>query len=955
MSTSKTLGGVAYTLPAIGEDYGASFTNYLNAIADEALTTDGGAKTLLAELDTGANFGHKATYFKGRTTPATAGLFRLGNAEVVSWRDAGNTADLDLTVNASDILEFNGNPLTTLALGAAHYVLTMNAGGTATEYALLDDDNIAAAAGIDATKIADGTVTDAEYQYIGGVTSDVQTQLDAKIDDLTSTTDNALVRTSGTAGEILQDSGILISDSDVVTNMSLDSDNNTITNIVDADIKAAAAIDATKIADGSVSSTEFQYINTLSSNAQTQITARVDLTSAETITGIKSFDTEMQLKEIATPSNPASGYRGLYPKTDGKFYHLDDAGVEQELGGGAGSGEINYIDNGDAEDFNTNGWTGFDDSTVLTDGTGGTATNLTLSSQATTILRGSYSFKLVKAAAVATFEGSANAFTIDKADENKLLKIEFDYNTDGTYTDGDLEVYIYDVTNAALITPSTTSITGWDKDNNGSAKALISFSSTDSNSYRLIFHVADTTSNAWDFYFDNVIVGPGSIVTGATVGPWTSFTPTWTNFTAATTNNGVWRRVGDSAEIKVWAVMSTDNSGSTLEFLMSALGLTIDISKVPSGGSVAGSIEGSGRWYDNSSTISYATQPVSASDGAGIIFSRSGVAADFLDEADLDVNDGVGFSMTAPIAEWAGSGTVNLGANDVEYYSYLDATATTAATTYSDQTKVVRGPAGSQFAAIDSTSAGTTTYSITVPDMQETDVIDLQIKVSGGGWVSAMGHPSLGNLQIQGASTYGISATTTATGIDVAFGNKGRMGNNATYAGNGGAWSSIDASASWLWRVVKHRSGIPVGFGLATADNAGLVSNEEHSAELDLGTITNWATVDSKKYRWSKVGKRVDFWFRCESTTASTSSTSITFNIPAGAPTMSEFSSQGNNEWLASFSSQRATGVGGTGWSADNAGVIYKHTSGQVQISGYHGAAQATKFWAGQFTYYTDD
>lgn len=36
-----------------------------------------------------------------------------------------------------------------------------------------------------------------------------------------------------------------------------------------------AGIDAAKIADGSVSNTEFQYINTLSSNAQTQITANV--------------------------------------------------------------------------------------------------------------------------------------------------------------------------------------------------------------------------------------------------------------------------------------------------------------------------------------------------------------------------------------------------------------------------------------------------------------------------------------------------------------------------------------------------------------------------------------------------------------------------------------------------------------------------------------------------------
>jgi len=41
--------------------------------------------------------------------------------------------------------------------------------------------------------------------------------------------------------------------------------------LVNANIDASAAIDASKIADGSVSSTEFQYINSLSSNAQDQI------------------------------------------------------------------------------------------------------------------------------------------------------------------------------------------------------------------------------------------------------------------------------------------------------------------------------------------------------------------------------------------------------------------------------------------------------------------------------------------------------------------------------------------------------------------------------------------------------------------------------------------------------------------------------------------------------------
>ena len=55
--------------------------------------------------------------------------------------------------------------------------------------------------------------------------------------------------------------------------------------VVDASIASGAAIDATKIADGSVTSTEFQYINTLSSNAQTQITNVETLANAAATKG----------------------------------------------------------------------------------------------------------------------------------------------------------------------------------------------------------------------------------------------------------------------------------------------------------------------------------------------------------------------------------------------------------------------------------------------------------------------------------------------------------------------------------------------------------------------------------------------------------------------------------------------------------------------------------------------
>ena len=76
------------------------------------------------------------------------------------------------------------------------------------------------------------------------------------------------------------------------TNKTIDQDGtgNSITNIADASIKASAAIDATKIADGSVTSTEFQYINTLSSNAQTQLNAKSPSAGSSSIVTTGALD-----------------------------------------------------------------------------------------------------------------------------------------------------------------------------------------------------------------------------------------------------------------------------------------------------------------------------------------------------------------------------------------------------------------------------------------------------------------------------------------------------------------------------------------------------------------------------------------------------------------------------------------------------------------------------------------
>lgn len=76
-----------------------------------------------------------------------------------------------------------------------------------------------------------------------------------------------------------------------LTNKSIDADTNTITNIENADIKSGAAIDATKIAAGSVDNTEFGYLNGVTSSVQGQLDDKANLDGGNTFTGLNAFHT----------------------------------------------------------------------------------------------------------------------------------------------------------------------------------------------------------------------------------------------------------------------------------------------------------------------------------------------------------------------------------------------------------------------------------------------------------------------------------------------------------------------------------------------------------------------------------------------------------------------------------------------------------------------------------------
>jgi hypothetical protein len=218
--------------------------------------------------------------------------------------------------------------------------------------------------------------------------------------------------------------------------------------------------------------------------------------------------------QATTPSNPEEGdifrsdgsvlAKGVWEYRDGSWQTL----------GGSGQGGINYLE-GDNTDFE-NGvgdWTEYADAagTEPVDGTGGSATNHSFAQTGSTPLRGTASGLMTYAtASSAQGEGVSCAFTIDEADKTQKLTISFDYDgSNSNYNDGDIRVFVYDVTNSNLIRVNGEDV----KAGKGTHYAQFQ-TAPDSTSYRLILHIATSTVGLTQFKLDNIKVGPSTSSVG---------------------------------------------------------------------------------------------------------------------------------------------------------------------------------------------------------------------------------------------------------------------------------------------------------------------------------------------------------------------------------------------------------------------------------------------------------
>jgi hypothetical protein len=275
--TNKTLTSPTLTSPVLDTAISGTAFKDEDTMTSDSATAVASQQSIKAYVDT-----QVATIPTGDITAVVAGTGLSG----------GGTSG-SVTLNA-DVTDSSTTTFTNK---------TIDADGTGNSITNIEDANIKASAAIDATKIADGSVTSTEFQYINSLSSNAQDQIDLKaplaspaltgnptaptqsagdnstklattayVDNSTASRDQLGEMTDVTLAS-LADANYFIYDNaaSVWKNKAV---SGAITSDKDGVTTLSSGIDATKIADGTVTSTEFQYINSLSSNAQTQLDAK---------------------------------------------------------------------------------------------------------------------------------------------------------------------------------------------------------------------------------------------------------------------------------------------------------------------------------------------------------------------------------------------------------------------------------------------------------------------------------------------------------------------------------------------------------------------------------------------------------------------------------------------------------------------------------------------------------
>lgn len=604
-SVTVNINGSNYTIPETNEKgWGTQVTSWIQAASQHLLQKTGGAFTLSDEVDFGASFGLKSTYYKSRALnlPET-GVFRLGNTEGISWRNAANDGDILFSVNGSDQLVFNGNAfLESDALTASR--------------ALQSDAN-----GI----ISSSSVTSTELGYLSGVTSDLQTQLDAKA--LDSDLDAHLADTT---------------DAHDASAISVTPSGNQSSSEVQAAIDELQSDIDTRALDSDL---DTHTAATTSVHGITDTSDLATLSGEETFSGQKTFSDALILEEIAEPDAPPEGSQAIFiDSADSKPKRKDSDGNVLEFGTGSGGGsEVIFYD-----DFETGvgNWTAFHNATNFSDGEDTTTTpTITIAETTTTPHEGSKSALITAGAAG---DGVSTDIPLERKDRARVQRLTLTFEYDDTAAEGDYEIWFYDDTNSQAQQPTPYKLPG------GVAGQVYRFAvppevqtNHDCETLRLsIYQKAATPPN---LKIDNVSVGPGVRVSGPVVTDSESYTPTVSNLGSGSTDSAIvyYSRIGDKLIGQGKVVKDTTaGTGTSVVTVSLPSGLAIDTNKVPSAD--FNQNIGSAQLQDGATRTEGVVQ-INNSTSIGFVMSGT----NSLTGSEFGASDQLSFTFTVPIQGWS--------------------------------------------------------------------------------------------------------------------------------------------------------------------------------------------------------------------------------------------------------------------------------------------------------------
>jgi hypothetical protein len=493
------------------------------------------------------------------------------------------------------------------------------------------------------------------------------------------------------------------------------------------------------------------------------------------------------------------------------------------LSSGSGSGSKNYI-------LNTNSstnWAASDAGILVADET--TAGNLPDNSTQTTALR------VTRVSGTTSY--ARYRFVLDQADYGKKFQLSFDMKYAGAAGDYKLEIYSFTsnaYTSGTFISPVTTDLPALSAggtftttvDMPGSAAPYIEF--------RIRGNGVSTP-----IYLNSVYAGPGIITQGAAVSErqtWTPSTGLTLNATGKVDPAGKWYRVGQNMTCELSFKNGSGGAASGTFSIALPTGYTLDTSALPSTGAAAPFPQvGTAQTYNVSLGSNYdrANTVCIISGAIKVIKNGTGSA---MTGTDILANAEVSVQFTVPIAEWAGNGTVNLGAGAQVEYAADDGSAD------------VFGPNGALVPNVAFATGNTfRDFSFNTPQ-GVTQAMCVELNYRGNGWSPAgdIFPYSTGNNTVA-ANAYGVQGYwSSSTVYRVAFGNRGTAVSASNLSDGASAWAT-EYAAGTRFRVSKANPSSPVGFGLAGTDgSSGLVAPYSQTGVVYSGTYTSFKFFTNK-------------------------------------------------------------------------------------------------------------